>query len=102
MSGMGITLALGLVIVAVTIWMIRQHTEASRNVPIVAGPLGAFIAAASGLAALYLFLAPFASRPKLLFGEADLDDPIGRGRDFYRRVYAQIEADVRKLVEERA
>jgi hypothetical protein len=62
MSGMGITLALGLVIVAVTIWMIRQHTEASRNVPIVAGPLGAFIAAASGLAALYLFLAPFASR----------------------------------------
>jgi protein-tyrosine-phosphatase len=35
-----------------------------------------------------------------LLGEADLDDPIGRGRDVYRRVYAQIEADVRKLVEE--
>jgi protein-tyrosine-phosphatase len=37
-----------------------------------------------------------------LLGEADLDDPIGRGRDFYRRVYAQIETDVRKLVEEQA
>ncbi|HEX2293425.1 MAG TPA: hypothetical protein VHH55_08930 [Gaiellaceae bacterium] len=35
-----------------------------------------------------------------LMGEADLDDPIGRGRDTYRRVYAQIEADVRKLAEE--
>jgi protein-tyrosine phosphatase len=35
-----------------------------------------------------------------LLGEADLDDPIGRGRDTYRRVYAQIEKDVRKLVEE--
>jgi protein-tyrosine phosphatase len=32
-----------------------------------------------------------------LLGEADLDDPIGRGRDIYRRVYAQIETDVRKL-----
>jgi protein-tyrosine-phosphatase len=37
-----------------------------------------------------------------LLGVADLDDPIGRGRDVYRRVYAQIEADVRKLVEEQA
>ena len=34
-----------------------------------------------------------------LLGEADLDDPIGRGRDTYRRVYAQIERDVRKLGE---
>jgi protein-tyrosine-phosphatase len=32
-----------------------------------------------------------------LLGEADLDDPIGRGRDTYRRVYGQIETDVRKL-----
>ena len=32
-----------------------------------------------------------------LLGEADLDDPIGRGRHAYRRVYAQIETDVRKL-----
>ena len=32
-----------------------------------------------------------------LLGEADLDDPIGRGRDTYRRVYAQIETDVRNL-----
>jgi protein-tyrosine phosphatase len=32
-----------------------------------------------------------------LLGEADLDDPIGRGRDIYRRVYAQIETDVKKL-----
>jgi protein arginine phosphatase len=32
-----------------------------------------------------------------LLGQADLDDPIGRGRDAYRRVYAQIETDVRKL-----
>jgi protein-tyrosine-phosphatase len=32
-----------------------------------------------------------------LLGEADLDDPIGRGRGVYRRVYAQIETDVRKL-----
>jgi protein-tyrosine-phosphatase len=30
-------------------------------------------------------------------GEADLEDPIGRGRDAYRRVYAQIETDVRRL-----
>jgi protein-tyrosine-phosphatase len=37
-----------------------------------------------------------------LLGEADLDDPIGRGRDVYRRVYAQIEADVHKLVREGA
>jgi protein-tyrosine phosphatase len=37
-----------------------------------------------------------------LLGEADLDDPIGRGRDTYRRVYAQIERDVRKLAEKRA
>ena len=33
-----------------------------------------------------------------LLGETDLGDPIGRGRDAYRRVYAQIETDVRKLV----
>ena len=32
-----------------------------------------------------------------LLGESDLDDPIGRGRDTYRRVYAQIETDVRNL-----
>jgi len=32
-----------------------------------------------------------------LLGEADLDDPIGRGRGTYRRVYTQIETDVRKL-----
>jgi protein-tyrosine-phosphatase len=32
-----------------------------------------------------------------LLREADLDDPIGRGRGVYRRVYAQIETDVRKL-----
>ena len=32
-----------------------------------------------------------------LLGEADLDDPIGRGCDAYRRVHAQIETDVRKL-----
>ena len=32
-----------------------------------------------------------------LLGEAELDDPIGRGRDAYRQVYAQIETDVRNL-----
>jgi protein-tyrosine-phosphatase len=32
-----------------------------------------------------------------LLGEEDLDDPIGRGRETYRRVYAQIETDVREL-----
>jgi protein-tyrosine-phosphatase len=37
-----------------------------------------------------------------LLGEVDLDDPIGRGPDAYRRAYAQIERDVRKLLEERA
>jgi protein arginine phosphatase len=36
-----------------------------------------------------------------LLGDVDLDDPIGRGRDVYRRVYTQIEADVRRLLEER-
>ena len=33
-----------------------------------------------------------------LLGEADLDDPIGRGLDVYRQVYAQIETDVRRLL----
>ena len=33
-----------------------------------------------------------------LLGEADLEDPIGRGRDVYRRVYTQIETDVRRLL----
>ena len=37
-----------------------------------------------------------------LLGEADCEDPIGRGPDTYRRVYAQIERDVRKLSEELA
>jgi protein-tyrosine phosphatase len=37
-----------------------------------------------------------------LLGEADVDDPIGRGRDAYRHAYAQIERDVRKLLEEQA
>jgi protein-tyrosine-phosphatase len=37
-----------------------------------------------------------------LLGEADLDDPIGLGRDTYRRVYAQIERDVRMLLEDQA
>jgi len=32
-----------------------------------------------------------------LLGEADVDDPIGRGPGTYRRVYAQIETDVRNL-----
>ncbi|HEX7255597.1 MAG TPA: hypothetical protein VF236_06685 [Gaiellaceae bacterium] len=35
-----------------------------------------------------------------LLGEADVDDPIGRGRDAYRRAYAKIQQDVRKLFEE--
>jgi protein-tyrosine-phosphatase len=35
-----------------------------------------------------------------LLGGADLDDPIGRGRDAYRRTYAQIERGVRTLFEE--
>jgi protein-tyrosine-phosphatase len=33
-----------------------------------------------------------------LLGEADLDDPIGRGRDVYRQVFARIETDVRRLL----
>jgi protein-tyrosine-phosphatase len=37
-----------------------------------------------------------------LLGEVDLDDPIGRGPKAYRRAYAQIERDVRKLLEEQA
>ena len=32
-----------------------------------------------------------------LLGETDLDDPIGRGRETYRRVYSRIETDVREL-----
>ncbi|MDP9491519.1 MAG: low molecular weight phosphatase family protein [Actinomycetota bacterium] len=35
-----------------------------------------------------------------LLGGADIDDPIGRGRDAYQRTYAQIESDVRTLLEE--
>ena len=37
-----------------------------------------------------------------LLGEADVEDPIGRGRDAYRRAYAQIEREVRKLFEGQA
>ena len=37
-----------------------------------------------------------------LLGDADLDDPIGRGREAYRRAYARIESDVRKLLSEHA
>ena len=37
-----------------------------------------------------------------LLGDADVDDPIGRGPDAYRRAYAQIERDVRALLEERS
>jgi protein-tyrosine-phosphatase len=33
-------------------------------------------------------------------GAADIDDPIDRGRDAYRRTYLQIETDVRTLLEE--
>ena len=40
-------------------------------------------------------------RAKLL-GEADVDDPLGRGREAYRRAYARIESDVRKLLSEHA
>jgi protein-tyrosine-phosphatase len=39
------------------------------------------------------------ARPARLLGEADLDDPIDRGPDAYRQVYAQIESDVKKLLE---
>ena len=35
---------------------------------------------------------------RLLGGGADLDDPIGRGPDAYRRTYARIENDVRMLL----
>jgi protein-tyrosine-phosphatase len=35
-----------------------------------------------------------------LLGEADVDDPIGRGPDAYRRAYAQIETGVQKLLAE--
>ncbi len=35
-----------------------------------------------------------------LLGGADIDDPIGQGRDAYQRTYAQIESDVRTLFEE--
>jgi protein-tyrosine-phosphatase len=37
-------------------------------------------------------------RAARLLGEADIDDPIGRGRDVYRQVYARIETDVRRLL----
>ena len=41
-----------------------------------------------------------ARRKTRLLGGADIADPIGRGRDAYRRTYAQIESDVRTLSEE--
>ena len=37
-----------------------------------------------------------------LLGAGDLDDPIDRGREIYRRTYRQIESDVRALLGERA
>jgi protein-tyrosine phosphatase len=37
-----------------------------------------------------------------LLGDADLDDPYGCGPEAYRRAYARIERDVRKLVSEHA
>jgi protein-tyrosine-phosphatase len=37
-----------------------------------------------------------------LLGDADLDDPYGCGPEAYRRAYARIERDVRKLASEHA
>jgi protein-tyrosine-phosphatase len=37
-----------------------------------------------------------------MLGARDIDDPIDRGRETYRRTYLQIESDVRALLEERA
>ncbi len=48
-----------------------------------------------GMAAAHVAAVGGAAR---LLGEADVDDPIGRGRDVYRQVYAQIETDVRRLL----
>ena len=62
----------------------RRLTEAMlERADVVVGMTAAHVAAVGGGATL--------------LGEADLEDPIGRGRDTYRRVYAQIETDVRKL-----
>jgi protein-tyrosine-phosphatase len=58
--------------------------EILKRSDVVVGMTAAHVAAAGGAA-------------KLL-GKADLDDPIGRGRDVYRQVYAQIETDVRRLL----
>ena len=61
----------------------RLTEEMLERADVVVGMTAAHVAAVGGGARL--------------LGEADLDDPIGRGRDAYRQAYAQIEADVRKL-----
>jgi protein-tyrosine phosphatase len=61
----------------------RLTEEMLERADVVVGMTAAHVAAVGGGARL--------------LGEADLEDPIGRGRDTYRRVYAQIETDVRKL-----
>ena len=62
MSVTGFTVATCLVIVAVAIWMIRQHSEASRNVPIVAGPIGVVVPAVCILVAVYIAVSPIVRR----------------------------------------
>src|SRR4051794_9679446 len=58
----GAVVALALIIIAAAVWMVRQHSEAVRNVPIVAGALGALLPMVCVAVAAYLLASPIVAR----------------------------------------
>jgi hypothetical protein len=58
----GLVVALGLVIVTIATLMVRQHQAASRDVPLLSGPLGVLIPVCAGLLAIYLLWTPLVQR----------------------------------------
>jgi hypothetical protein len=62
MAVTGLTVALGLLVIAFAIWMLREQSEAARNVPIVAGPLGILVPLACVMIAIYILVTPFIRR----------------------------------------
>lgn len=69
MAATELAVALSLIIIALAIWVVRQHGEAARHVPLVAGPCGVLAPAACGLIACYLLASPV-SRSGLLSASA--------------------------------
>jgi hypothetical protein len=53
-----LTVAIGLIVVALAVTMIRQHAEAAQNVPFVAGPFGVIIPFICAAGAIYIMAIP--------------------------------------------